>query len=686
MNFLYPSFLFALAAIAIPIIIHLFNFQRYERIVFTNVKLLKDIKKQTRSQAQLKHLLVLLSRILAITFLVLAFAQPYIPVSGQREVNKDNIISIFIDNSFSMDAENENGQLFEQAKESAIEISLAYKPTDRFQVITNDFEGRHQKTVNQEEVVQLIQDIELSPAVKKLSEIVARQKDIFRDTESTGKRSFIVSDFQKANLDFENIENDSSISTTLIPLIPQSRSNIYIDSCWFESPIRQVNLPENLIVRIRNNGDEPRENIPVKLMINGQQKALSSCSLQPNAYEDVVLAYTLTQTGLQNCEISLTDFPVTFDDRFYFSFNLQRELTILCLSDTGTSKYINSLFGKDEYFNLLNMAMENIDYSKFSDQELIILNGLPSISSGLGNELSKFIENGGNLVVFPGIDIDLESYNQNLCDATGIRSISSLDTVNTRTNRLNLESNFFADVFDEVPENMDMPNVFSHFRFSNSSSLDEDILIWMENNDAFLIRYGTGKGVIYQFAASLQKEQSNFSEHAIFVPVMYKIGMNSQHSSQLFYTIGDNAPLLLKGTKGDDQDQVYHLKKHGANEDVDFDIIPEVRVINQRSEMLVHNQIKDAGNYLLTLNDVNKEVYSFNFNRRESDLSCALSDELETLIDEANLSNFNILNQNTGNISLKIEEMNEGKKLWKLCIIFALAFFGIEVVLLRLLR
>jgi len=686
MNFIYPSFLFALAAIAIPIIIHLFNFQRYERIVFTNVKLLKDIKKQTRSQAQLKHLLVLLSRILAITFLVLAFAQPYVPVSDQRVVNKENIISIFIDNSFSMDAENENGQLFEQAKESAINISLAYKPTDRFQVITNDFEGRHQKTVNQEEVVQLIQDIELSPAVKMLSEIVARQKDIFRDTESTGKRCFIVSDFQKSNLDFENVENDTNVSTTLMPLIPQSRSNIYIDSCWFESPIRQINLPENLTVRVRNKGDEAKENIPVKLMINGSQKALSSCSLLPNAYEDVTIAFTLTEAGLQNCEVSLTDFPVTFDDRFYFSFNLQRELAILCLSDTGSSKYINSLFEKDEYFDLLNMAMESIDYSKFSDQELIILNGLPAISSGLGNELGKFIQKGGNLVVFPGEDIDLVSYNENLFENNGARSFTSIDTVNTRTNRLNLESRFYSDVFNDVPENMDLPNVFSHMRFSSSGTADEDILIWMQNNDPFLIRYQIGKGVIYQFATSLQKEQSNFAEHAIFVPVMYKIGMNSQHSSPLFYTIGHDTPLLLRGTKGGNQEHVYHLKRFGANEKVDFDIIPEVRPINQRAEMLIHNQIREAGNYLLTLNDESRDSYSFNFNRRESDLSCALIEALEVSIDQSNLSNFNIIDAGMGNLAIKIEEMNEGKKLWKLCIIFALAFFGIEVVLLRVLR
>ncbi|PCH94720.1 MAG: hypothetical protein COB85_05310 [Bacteroidetes bacterium] len=686
MNFLYPSFLFALAAIAIPIIIHLFNFQRYERIVFTNVKLLKDIKKQTRSRAKLKHLLVLLSRILAITFLVLAFAQPYIPVSDQRVANKDNIISIFIDNSFSMDAENENGHLFAQAKESAIEISLAYKPTDRFQVITNDFEARHQKTVNQEEVVQLIQDIELSPEVKKLSEIIIRQKDIFRDSESEGKKSFIISDFQKSNLNFGKIESDTNISTTLMPVTPQAQNNIYIDSCWFESPIRQIDRPENLIVRIRNNGDNPRENVPIKLTINGSQKALSSCSLQPNAYEDIVLSFTFTEAGIKNCEVSLTDFPVTFDDRFYFSFNLQSELVILCLSDTGISQYVNSLFENDDYFNLLNMGMKNIDYSKFAEQDLIILNGLPSISSGLGNELGKFINRGGNIVIFPGEDPDIQSYNQNLYEPNDIRFITSFDTIQTAAYRLNLESNFYADVFDDIPENMDLPTVYSHFTFSNFCTAEEDVLIFLRNSEPLLTRYIVGKGTVYQFAISLDKNQSNFSEHAIFVPVMYKIGINSQHRSQLFYTIGDDTPLLLRGSSNKAQELVYHLKRKGSNNIVEFDIIPEVRTINQRSELLIHNQIHEAGNYKLSLKDENKESYSFNYNRRESNLDCASSGELIAFIEESNLANLNVLDAGPGNLAIKIEEMNEGKKLWKLCIIFALAFFAIEVVLLRILR
>jgi len=82
MGFLYPSFLWALLAIAIPIIIHLFYFRRFRTVYFTNVRFLKEVKEQTSNRQKIRNLLVLLSRILALAFLVFAFAQPYLTKKG----------------------------------------------------------------------------------------------------------------------------------------------------------------------------------------------------------------------------------------------------------------------------------------------------------------------------------------------------------------------------------------------------------------------------------------------------------------------------------------------------------------------------------------------------------------------------------------------------------------------------
>src|SRR5437868_3652994 len=159
MQFVYPGFLFALSALSIPIIIHLFNFRRFRRILFTNVRFLQEIKQDTRSRSRLKHLLILLCRLLAVTFLVLAFAQPLIPAGKNAIVGGVKHVSIYIDNSYSMDAVGKNGSLVETAKKKAREIANAYQPADKFQLLTTDFEARHQRVLNREEFLEMVDEV-----------------------------------------------------------------------------------------------------------------------------------------------------------------------------------------------------------------------------------------------------------------------------------------------------------------------------------------------------------------------------------------------------------------------------------------------------------------------------------------------------------------------------------------------
>src|ERR1700741_496666 len=153
MNFLFPTFLIGLVAIAIPIIIHLFNFRKYKKVYFTNVQFLKELKQESDSKSKLKELLILAMRILAITVLVFAFAQPFIP--GKSKVNQgEKAISIYIDNSFSMENTNKKGTLLENAKQLATEIVGSFNASDKFQLITSDFEGKHQRFLSKEEFIE----------------------------------------------------------------------------------------------------------------------------------------------------------------------------------------------------------------------------------------------------------------------------------------------------------------------------------------------------------------------------------------------------------------------------------------------------------------------------------------------------------------------------------------------------
>ena len=179
-GFVTPAFLYALSLIAIPIIVHLFNFRKFKKVYFTNVKFLQELKEETSSRSKLKHLLVLVSRILAVTFLVLAFAQPFIPAKTGNTPFRGNLVSIFIDNSFSMEGQGREGTLLESSRTIAREIARSYKPSDRFQLLTCDFDPVHQRMLTRDEFMTALDGVKISPVSRTLSEVISRQAEIGR--------------------------------------------------------------------------------------------------------------------------------------------------------------------------------------------------------------------------------------------------------------------------------------------------------------------------------------------------------------------------------------------------------------------------------------------------------------------------------------------------------------------------
>src|SRR5579872_842805 len=196
MHFLFPAFLFALAALAIPVIIHLFNFRRYQKVYFSNVQFLKEIQEQQASRRNLKELLILASRLLAIFFLVLAFARPFIPGKNAASSGKQQVVSIFVDNSYSMETLNKEGSLLDEAKRRAKEIASAYGINDRFQLLTQDFEGKHQRLLSRDEFNDAVDAVKISPQSRNLQQIINRQQSLLTMQPGASRSVYIISDFQ----------------------------------------------------------------------------------------------------------------------------------------------------------------------------------------------------------------------------------------------------------------------------------------------------------------------------------------------------------------------------------------------------------------------------------------------------------------------------------------------------------
>jgi hypothetical protein len=196
MKFVYSDFLFALLALAIPILIHLFNFKKFKRIEFSNVAFLQEIKQESKSKSRLKEWLILLSRLLAITFLVLAFAQPYIPISEKQLISGDKGVSIYIDNSFSMNGTGNEGRLLDMAKQYVYKIIDSYPAGQKFQLITSDLSGNTHRSFSKESVEEQLAKLEDSPNSLLIDKVLEKQEQWLGEQNAEAMVSYVISDFQ----------------------------------------------------------------------------------------------------------------------------------------------------------------------------------------------------------------------------------------------------------------------------------------------------------------------------------------------------------------------------------------------------------------------------------------------------------------------------------------------------------
>ncbi len=675
MQFLYPSFLFALGLIAIPIIIHLFHFRRFKKVYFTNVRFLKEVKEETSNRNRLKHLLVLLLRILAIAGLVLAFAQPFIP-QGNEVKTGAKAVSVFVDNSYSMSSLSSDVPLLDKAKTRATEIVEAYSVEDEFQILTHDFEGRHQRLVGKEEALALIDEIKITPAVRDMGKVMIRQTQTLNLTKLDNKVSYIISDYQKNISDFK-VERDTSVEFNLVPLQSLKTANISLDTAWFQAPVQMLNQNNPLIVRVRNTGDEKAENVRLTLKHQGQTKPLGTLSVPAQSEVIDTVNISVLKAGWHEAELSITDFPVQFDDNLFFSFNVPEEIRILVINDGGGNRYLDAVFKGISVFKVDNASSKNLDYSKFPDYNLIVSNGLRSVSSGLGFELKQYSQNGGNVLVFPARNSDISSYKSFLSNYPA-NELMAFEEEDKSVGRINTDEFIFKDVYENSRSNLKLPSTKGAFRLTAFGSRAEEQLLTYRDGTTFLGKYRIDQGHLYLCAAPLDTDYNDLVRNAeVFVPMVYKMAVSAGKAKQIALFIGKDEVLEASNSLTG-AEAVYRMR--GEQEE----FIPEQKKIGSKVILGVNNQIKEAGFYDLYFGDNEiTEKYGYNFDRRESVLDYYTESELEGVVgDKAKVLQGNAATDFTQYIG----ERSRGIVLWKWCLIAALIFLALEILVLRVWR
>ncbi len=680
MQFLYPYFLAAAAVIAIPIIIHLFHFRRYKKVYFTQVKLLQEVKEETSSRRKLRNLLVLLARSLAFLFLVLAFAQPFIPTADQQLQGRKDV-SIFIDNSYSMLTRSKEASLLDLAKMRARQIVEAYANDDRFQILTNDFEGKHQRLVNKDEALEFIDQVQVSPDRKPLTKVVARQKLCLDSGKADHEVSWILSDFQKNIVDLKDIK-DTTTQINLVPMQNVEERNVSIDSVWFDSPIQILNEPVVAYVRLTNHSDVAVEQARMNLFYEGQSKPVGDAGLPARGQVVDTVTFNILKTGWHNAVFRLTDYPIQFDDDYYVSFEVAQDIKVLVLQEQAANRYLQRALSSMSVLKTDYQQVRQLDYSKLGDYQLIILQEMAQISSGLANELKSFAEQGGAVLAFPSAQATDAGYLP-LMQAFGAGNLGQFVREPQQVASINFDEFVFRDVYLNKQANLRLPTTQAAFQIPAARG---EALLTYRNGNALLTKFNAGSGALYLCATPLDEQYSDLVKNGeVFVPMLFRMALSGKKVQPLSYTIGGQKAIETKHVLTGNTEAGYRLAGRdvvSTPEAKQLEFIPEQRIIGSKLLITPPSQSIKAGWYDLKSNkDSTLSTFAFNYDRMESDLTKMDINSLSEQI-KPNMSLVNTDSQTQ--MAGIVGEQSQGITLWRWCVVFALLFLALEVLFLRL--
>jgi len=666
----YPWFLLALLATAIPIAIHLFELRRPQRLLFTNVGFIREIKLVMARQRKVKHLLVLLARICFLVFLVLMFCQPFIP--ARKNNTRTGAVGAVIDTSPSMQALGNTDQpLIERAISEALDLPAVYPASTRYTLPESN---------------SLLSGAAFQAAVQSLSSSgsAASVQSSLQRLQVRGTKAqqvFLFSDFQKNGFNARALQVDSGQQLFLVPLAGKPTPNVFVDSVLLDDAFVRTGADISLRIRLRNGGTVAAPDCQVKVFAGARQVAAYRAAVPAQGTAVAPVRLRLEGTELQQCRVEIEDFPITFDNTYYFTLQPAPRIQIL---DVASAEAANTrqLYGNEPLFSYISSRFQSLDYRRLATANMTLLQEVPQVDAGLREAVRQAVQKGGTAVIVPPAGAaGRASYDQLFRDL-GIGNVQweavPAAPVLRDVAEPDLQSPFFRDVFAGQNRRAVMPKAAPVLRWSRSGT---DVLR-LRDGDGYLAGFASGRGMVYLFAAPFSGGYSDFPNHVLFVPVMYRLAMQSYRTDQrLAYRLNQGSVLLRLGDEAGNArpESVVKLGKDSLT------FIPSQRVQAGELRFDVPPGMREPGFYTLTRDGKPLTTLAFNFDKRESSLASYSAAELRQLIGP-NRPTVQVYEAGAGqSVAAQYKAERVGTPLWRYCLWLALGSLLAEGLLLRFL-
>ncbi len=562
-SLLNAGLILGVAALAIPIIIHLFHKSRFKIVKWGAMHLLEAVLKTNRRRIQIEQWILLAIRCAIPAFLALTMARPL--WKGAKSLLGDAKTStvVLLDNSYSMDAARAGTTSFGIAKDETLRLINELRAGSEVHVILMGEGGRGLLDTPSYDLSRVTQALTKSGAgfgSAKIPAALDLAAGALEKMHESARQVVVLTDFQRVS--FPATE-DALIGRTLQRIRAQStapgitfwdvgqevKENVAVESLDFTKLMVGVGQKVQIRANLRNFGEANHADLRVTLKVDGKDKAASQVALGPHAKAQVLFTHVFDAAGSHVVEVSTEPDVLAADNTFLASIPVRDRIPVLLVdgapgtpvddisSETGYLQVALSPFaaGKVTQSDLIEprvVIADAFSAKYLADAAVVVLANVRKLSAEQLRVLEDFVKNGGGLLVFPGDRTDVNWWNSTFAPLAPVPLAGLSGEIKDGVQGVGVEARRFENPALELfndPRNGSMTEAAIKMWFKMKSPAasgdpkEPVVLARLETGDPFLVERTVGHGRVIACATAADADWGNLPARPFYLPLVQRL-------------------------------------------------------------------------------------------------------------------------------------------------------------------
>ena len=526
MWFLAPALLAALAAIAIPIVVHLVQRDRRRVVEFPSLMFLRKIPNQSVKRRAIRHWPLLLLRIAAFALIALAFARPFWPGAGAAAAaGAGREVIVLLDTSHSM----AYGGVWARAQEAARRAVGELGPGDRGTVafFSSDVEVGVRAATERAALVAAIDRATPGAGSTRYGPALRAAAGLLESSALPRREIVLISDFQKSGWDREQeTQLPPGVALKTVPVGEASTSNASIVAMAFARQEAAGGERVTASARVVNRSAAAVEGREIVLEVDGHREDSRQVSLAPGAVGTIEFTpFTLAgKPARVTARLAADSLPI--DDVFHAVIEAGGRIPVLIVEAANpapdASLYLARALavGNEPGFETTVTSVDRVTPEQIGAASVVILNDTRPPSGAAGRALDARVRAGMGLLVAAG---DRSSWPDDGPDLLACRPGAPVDWSGTTGGALGFVD-YGHPVFEvfAAPRSGDLTGA-RMFRYRQCAPAQgATVIARFDDGTAALVERRVDAGTVLTWTSSLDSYWNDLALRPVFLPFVHQ--------------------------------------------------------------------------------------------------------------------------------------------------------------------